>query len=77
MFKNFYSVSYINLHFYKASCQSSFVKQIMPYLSNLCCNGSLMIWMVISLTAAKCKPVILTVCGFTLSCIVNICIFVI
>jgi hypothetical protein len=38
----------------------------MPYLTNVCNNGSLITCTVISLTAARFKPLILSVDGFAL-----------
>jgi hypothetical protein len=42
----------------KSSVSPGFAKQIMPVLRILCYNGSLVTWTVVSLTAAKFKPLI-------------------
>jgi hypothetical protein len=42
---------------YKCSASPSFAKQIMSTLFILCCKDSLVTWMVVSMTAAKFKPV--------------------
>jgi hypothetical protein len=44
-----------------------FTGQIMPILHILCYNGSLVTWMVAGLTTSKFKPLIFSMCGFTLS----------
>jgi hypothetical protein len=54
-----------------------FVKQIMPYFFNLCQNCSLDACEVVSLTTAKYKSLVLTVCGLACTNVVNICIFMI
>jgi hypothetical protein len=46
------------------------------FLSSLGYNGSLVIWTVVRLTAAKFKPLVLSMPGFALSNVSNICIFV-
>jgi hypothetical protein len=55
-----------------------FAKQIIPNLSNLCCNDSLVTWTVMCLTAAKFKPLTCTipVCSFALFYVVIICIVI-
>jgi hypothetical protein len=40
---------------------SGFIKQVVPYRSNPCCNRSLVTWTVVFLTAARFKPFILSV----------------
>jgi hypothetical protein len=52
---------------YKSSVSKGFAKQIMPILSILCYNGSLVTLTVISLTTTKFKPLIFSVFGFALS----------
>jgi hypothetical protein len=42
---------------YKSSVSTGFAKQIMSILRILCFNGSLVIWTVVSLTAAKFKHI--------------------
>jgi len=49
----------------------------MTYLSNLLCNSSLATRMVVCLMYAKFKLLILSVYGFALCYVVNICILVI
>jgi hypothetical protein len=46
-----------------------------PTLGSSGYNGSLVIWRVVRLTAAKFKPLVFSVSGFALSSIANICIF--
>jgi hypothetical protein len=48
-----------------------------PIISSSCYNGSLSTWTVVCLTAAKFKPLIFPVSGFTLFNVANICIFMI
>jgi hypothetical protein len=55
------------LHYIQFLCQSGFAKQIIPILSILCYNGSLVTWTVVSLTTAKFKPLTFSMCGFALS----------
>jgi hypothetical protein len=52
----------------QSSVSTGFTEQIMPILRILCYNGTLVTWTVVSFTTAKCKPVIFSVPGFTLSC---------
>jgi hypothetical protein len=42
----------------KSLVSTGFAKQIMPILLILCCNGSILIWTVVSLTTAKLKSLI-------------------
>jgi hypothetical protein len=46
---------------YKSSVSTGFAKQVMPILRILCYNGSVVIWTVVSLTAAKFKPLMFSV----------------
>jgi hypothetical protein len=43
---------------YKFSVSTDFTEQIMPILWILCYNGSLVIWMILSVITAKFKPLI-------------------
>jgi hypothetical protein len=51
---------------YKSSVSPSFAKQIRSILFILCYNGSLVDWTVVSLTAAKLKPLIFSYVWFRL-----------
>jgi hypothetical protein len=56
---------------YKFSVSPGFAKQIMHILRNLCYNGSLFTWTVISLTTNKFKLLIFPISGFALSYTAN------
>jgi hypothetical protein len=62
---------------HRSSISTGFTEQIMPNLHILCYNGSLVIWMVVSLTTAKFKPLIFSMSGFILSYTANIFILMI
>jgi hypothetical protein len=62
---------------YKTSVSTGFAKQIMPILRILCYNDSLITWMVVSITTAKFKPLILSMSRFALSYTANMSILVI
>jgi hypothetical protein len=62
---------------YKSSVSTGFGKQNMPIVCILCYNGSLVTWRVVSLTAAKFKPLIFSTSGFDLSYIANMFILMI
>jgi hypothetical protein len=57
---------------HKSSVSPGFAKQIMPILRILCYNGSLVTWMVASLTTSKFKPLIFSMSGFTFSYTANV-----
>jgi hypothetical protein len=65
------------LQYIQALCQSRLLKADQPVLFTLCYNGSLVTWTVVSLTAAKFKPLIFSVSGFVLPCAANIVILMI
>jgi hypothetical protein len=54
-----------------SSVSRGFAEQIMPNLRILCYNGSLVIWTVVSLTAAKLKPFVFSMSGFFFSYTAN------
>jgi hypothetical protein len=62
---------------YKSSVIPGFAEQIMPILFIVCYNGSLVTWTVVSLTAAKLKPLIFSVSAFALSYATNMFILMI
>jgi hypothetical protein len=62
---------------HKSSVSPGFVEQIMPILRILCYNGSLITWTVVSLTAAKFKPLIFSMSGFALFYTANMFILMI
>jgi hypothetical protein len=62
---------------HKPSVSTGFAKQIMPILRILCYNGSLVTWMVVSLTTDKFKPLIFSMSGFTLSYTANVFVLMI
>jgi hypothetical protein len=62
---------------YISSVSPGFAQQIMSILLILCCNDNLVTWTFISLTAAKFKPFIFSVSGFTLSYAANMFILMI
>jgi hypothetical protein len=61
----------------KFSVSTGFAKLVMHILLILCYNGSLKTWTVVGLTAAKFKPLIFSMSGFTLSYTVNMFILMI
>jgi hypothetical protein len=61
---------------HKSFVSTGFAEQIVFILFILCYNGSLVTWTVVSLTTAKFKPLIFSVC-FTLSYTANIIILMI
>jgi hypothetical protein len=65
------------VHYIQASVSPGFAKQIMPILFILCYNGSLVTWMIVSLTTAKFKPLVFSTSGFDLSSIMNMFILMI
>jgi hypothetical protein len=67
--------SFCSIHKFPLSPGSK--KQIMFISGILCYNGSLVTWTVISLTAAKFKPLIFPISGFALCYIANIYILMI
>jgi hypothetical protein len=69
-------LSMCTYNIYKVSVSPGSVQQIMPS-SSLRYNGSLATRTVVCLTAAKIKPLLFSVSGFTLSNIADICIFMI
>jgi hypothetical protein len=64
--------SFCAIYEYRSSVSPGFAKQIMPILFILCYNGSLVTWMVVSLTTTKFKPLIFSVSGFALTYVMNI-----
>jgi hypothetical protein len=62
-------------HYTKSSVSTGFAEEIMPILHILCYNGSLVTWMVISLTTAKFKPLIFPMFGFNLSYTANMILY--
>jgi hypothetical protein len=65
------------LNIYKSSISTGFAKQITPILRILCHKGSFVTWTVVSLTAAKSKPLTCSVSGFALFCAANMFILMI
>jgi hypothetical protein len=61
----------------KSSVDTGFAKQMIPVLLILRYNGSLVTWAVVSLTAAKFKPLAFSVSGFALSYDANMVILII
>jgi hypothetical protein len=61
----------------KSWVSTGFAKQIMPSLRILRYNGSLITWMVVSLSTAKFKPLIFSVYGFALFCTAVMCVLMI
>jgi hypothetical protein len=58
-------------------CQSRLCKRDHAYIRYLCCNGNLVTWTVVSLTATRFKPLIISVSGLALSYTANMFILMI
>jgi hypothetical protein len=61
---------------YKSSVSTGFAEQIISILRISCYNGGLVTWTVLSLTTAKFKPLVFSLCGFALSYSANIFILI-
>jgi hypothetical protein len=70
-----HSMSFCSTH--TSSVSTGFEEQIMPILHILCYNGSLVTWMVVSLTTAKFNHLIFSMSGFASSYTANMFILMI